>query len=102
MTLWISCHRGVTTINDYDNRKRLCAAGYEDAIVFENPDYDNAIIGITTDGQVVYDYYMMVEHLIHTDGMSEEEAVEFIDYNTLGTIHGRHAYPIVMYHIDYM
>lgn len=92
----------MTAIKEYDNRERICAAGYEDAIVFANPDYANAIIGVTTDGQVVYDYYMMVEHLIHTDGMSEEEAVEFIDYNTLGAIHGSSDYPIVMYHIDYM
>lgn len=28
----------------------------EDTIVFDNPSFDNSIIGITTDGQAVYDY----------------------------------------------
>ena len=28
----------------------------EDAVVFDNPNFDNSIIGVTTDGNVVYDY----------------------------------------------
>ena len=28
----------------------------EDAIVFDNPSFDNAIIGTTINGQAVYDY----------------------------------------------
>lgn len=35
------------------NREILAEAGYEETIVFENPDYDNAIVGITEDGRAV-------------------------------------------------
>lgn len=35
------------------NRDLLLEMGYEDSIVFENPDYDEAIIGVTEDGRVV-------------------------------------------------
>ena len=31
------------------NREILCDMGYNESIVFENPDYDSAIIGITED-----------------------------------------------------
>lgn len=38
--------------------------GYEDLVVFENPDFDDCIIGVTTDeSHVVYSYYRMVEWL---------------------------------------
>lgn len=65
------------------NREKLAAVGYEDSIVFENPDYDGAIIGVTDEGNVVYDYCKMVEHLMEKDGMEMTEAVEFVEYNTV-------------------
>jgi hypothetical protein len=64
------------------NRELLYDFGYEDALIFENPDYDEAIIGVSYDGRVIYDYNLMVEHLMVHDGMTEMDAVEFIDYNT--------------------
>lgn len=57
--------------------------GYEDSIIFENPSYTDAVIGITEGGQVCYSFTKMVECLVNEDGMDEEEAVEFIDYNTM-------------------
>lgn len=57
--------------------------GYGDAIVFEDPAYDSALIGVTSDGRAVYDYNKMVEYLVGLDGITEEEAEEFINYNTI-------------------
>jgi hypothetical protein len=65
------------------NRDKLAAAGYEDSIVFENPAYDSAIVGVTDDGNVVYDFWKMVDCLIEQDGMEMMEAVEFIEYNAV-------------------
>lgn len=53
---------------------------------FVKPDYLSAIIGLTDDGKLIYDYDKMVEHLVEKDGMTDEEAIEFIDYNTIRTI----------------
>jgi hypothetical protein len=64
-------------------RDTLVELGYEDAIVFENPSYDSAIIGTSHDDRVVYSFEKMVECLVEEDGMSYEEAVEFIEYNTI-------------------
>lgn len=58
--------------------------GYEDTIVFENPDYASAFIGVSADGRAIYDYNKMVDYLMQTDGMSYDDAVEFIDYNVVG------------------
>ena len=58
----------------------------EDTIVFDNPAFDNSIIGITTDGQAVYDYNKMVVELMNDDNISEQEAIDWIEYNTLRVI----------------
>ena len=55
--------------------------GYEDVIILDN--YEDAFIGISTDGRAVYDYDMMVTCLMSQDGMDAEGAVEWIEYNTL-------------------
>lgn len=65
-------------INKYV-RLELC----EDAIVFNNPSFDNSIIGTTIDGQAVYDYDKMVIELMEDENISEQEAIDWIDYNTI-------------------
>lgn len=45
--------------------------------------YDDALIGVTDDGRAVYDYELMVEWLMGTQGWFYEEAAEWVDYNTL-------------------
>ena len=53
----------------------------EDAVIL--PDFEPALIGVTTDGTAVYDYEKMLEVLVVRDGMTEEEAADYISYNTL-------------------
>lgn len=57
--------------------------GFEDTVILENPDYVEAVIGMDDDGRLIYDYDLMTECLVKEDGMSHEEAMEFIDYNTI-------------------
>jgi hypothetical protein len=73
--------------------------GYEEAVVFDNPSYDSAIIGVSTDGRVVYDFEMMVHSLMKEDGMSELDAAEFISYNSIRAAAYIPNGPIVMYGI---
>ena len=74
--------------------------GYEDFVLFENPYYDSAIIGISNDNRVIYDYDKMVEDLMVTDGMEWLDAAEFIDYNTLRAYSETPELdPIVMYRL---
>ena len=82
------------------NREILCDMGYNESIVFENPDYDSAIIGITENNQVVYDYEKMIEYLMQEDDMDYEEAVDFISYNTIRSLpYAGEGAPIIMYSI---
>lgn len=83
------------------NREILDDMGYTDSIIFTNPDYDDAIIGVSHDDRVIYDYDKMLEHLITNEDMTDEEAADFISYNTIRSIPyaGENA-PIVMYGIS--
>lgn len=60
--------------------------GLEDTTFFVNPDYVSAVVGLTDDGKIIYDYEKMITHLMETDKMEYDEAMEFIDYNTIRTI----------------
>lgn len=82
------------------NKDILMDQGFENFIIFENPDYDSAIIGITENNQVVYDYEKMIEHLMQEDDMDYEEAVDFISYNTIRSLpYAGEGAPIIMYSI---
>ena len=81
-------------------RDLICDMGYEEAIVFDNPSYDDAIVGVTDDGRVVYDFDGMVESLAINDDMNYLDAADFVCYNTMRAKdyigHG----PIIMYRIE--
>lgn len=55
----------------------------ESAQVFDNHAYDNSIIGVSTDGRVVYDFDTMVQELMEDEGWTVEESIEWIEYNTI-------------------
>lgn len=77
-------------------RDALCEMGHEEAVVFDGPDFDEAIIGVTEEGRVVYDFDMMVHCLRIKEGMSEIEAIEFIEYNSIRALPYVENAPIVM------
>ena len=77
-------------------RDALCDMGHEEALLFDNPDYDEAILGVTDEGQVVYDYDKMVQILVGRDGYEEMEAIEWIEYNTIRALPYFKNPPIVM------
>lgn len=79
-------------------KDHICDLGYEDAVVFDDPAYVDAYIGMSHDGRVIYSYDRMIECLIAEDGMAFDEAMEFIDYNTIRAIpYAGDRAPIVLY-----
>lgn len=61
--------------------------------------YDEALVGVTTDGLAVYDNYKIISILMERDGMDEDEAIEFFDFNIAGSYMGKET-PIFMYFDD--
>ena len=87
----------MSEINNTPRRDLLNEMGLEDSVVFENPDYDSAIIGYSDEYRIVYDFDLMVEHLMTVDNMSSEDAIE---YNTIRSIpYAGSLAPIVLHRI---
>ena len=56
------------------------------SVVFDNQSYDYSIIGMTFDGRVIYDYDLMIQEMMEETGCTMEDAIDWIDYNTIGTL----------------
>jgi hypothetical protein len=51
-------------------------------------DFDEAIIGTDYSGKLVYNINKMIEILVTRDGMTEEEAMEYLDFNVFSAYVG--------------
>ena len=81
-------------------RERLLQMGYDDAIIFENESYDDALIGVSQDGRAIYSFEKMVEWLMNKDNITQTEAIEFIEFNTIRAIpYAGAKAPIVMFEL---
>ena len=81
-------------------RERI-ANELEDSIILDNPSFDNSIIGFTDNGNLVYDYNRMVVEFAEENGVTDFEAIEFIDYNTIRAIpYMGDQKPIIIYRFE--
>ena len=90
----------------FNSVEELCefleAQGHEETVFFEHPSMVKAITGITDSEQLIYDYNLMIEAAMEEEGWTCEEAIEWIEYNTLRSIPymGRY-HPIVSLPINW-
>ena len=69
-----------------------------ETILFRDPDYATAIIGVSTNYEVIYDYDKMIEYLVDNENMTYDEAADFVSYNTIrATSYIQGNRPIIMY-----
>lgn len=81
--------------------ERILNAGYEDVVCLANYSYDDALIGISEDNRAIYDYNKMIQWLVDTEGFTEEEAMEWIDYNTIRALpYAGSKAPIIMFPLE--
>ena len=84
-----------------DLKGYLKERGFNETSFFENPDFVDAIVGITDEGNLIYDYDKMIQSLVNEGEMNEEEAIEWIEYNTIRTIpYMGSRKPIITYGIE--
>lgn len=84
-----------------DIKKWLCDMGYEETVLFENPTYRDAIVGISENGRLIYSERKILDYMIHEEGLDDEEALDNYSYNILRSLPymGKMA-PIIMSDID--
>ena len=62
---------------------------YGDEDLLKADGFDEAVIGIEINtNRLVYDIFKMRELLIKNDGMSSDDAMEYLDFNVLGAYMG--------------
>ena len=82
-------------------REKL-AENFGDGLLFANS-FDGAIIGVAVghdSERVVYNARHMVEILLQEENLTEEEAWEYLEFNTFGSYVGKNT-PIYVEGIDY-
>ena len=75
----------------------------DEMVLFENPDYADALIGYSEPGHAVYDFDAMVDYLVKNDNMEVIDAIEFIEFNTLRAMPYASSMgnpPIIIHRID--
>ena len=84
-------------MNNIDKLKEI----NENLIVFKDYDYESAIIGISEDDRVIYSYDLMVKYLQDNEDMSDIDAIEWLEYNTIRANHynSDSKKPIILYTI---
>ncbi len=45
---------------------------------------DDCMIGTDIRGYLIYDYSKLLNHFVKEQGMTEDEAIEWVDYNIFG------------------
>lgn len=108
-----------TMVNE-ELRQKIADAGFTNSIVYDEPSFDNSIIGVDDNGKVVYSVELMMNEFVRDDegdkydnfeSLSAEEqteyidkrveALEFIEYNTVRATPYMATYGITPVIIDY-
>ncbi len=80
--------------------EKLLEYDLEDAVYLTDEYYNDAAVGYSDDGRVIYDYNLLVDCLMK-EGMSDIDAIEWVEYNIIRGIpyYGEKA-PIIMYKFE--
>lgn len=68
----------------------------DNCVRFVNPSFDKAIIGISHDDRLIYDYELMIKDYVEQCNCDIEEAIEWIEYNTIRSLPYVENSPIIM------
>lgn len=86
--------------NIMNAEERLLNNGYEGVIYLVNESYDDALIGVSDCGRAIYDYDLMIKWLMNKYNWTEEDSIEWVEYNMIRSLPyvGENA-PIIMHRL---
>ena len=93
--------RGGATGADVEEMRELVRSHNAEAVVLEPEAYDAALVGVGhrcgSEAVAIYDYGKLVEVTMSlSDGGSEEEAAEYVEFNILGAYVGESTPMVLM------
>lgn len=81
-------------------RQPLIEKEFDKSLLFEHHTYEDAITGITENGNICYGFDKMVDYLMDNLGVEQQEEVDFIEFNTVGSLtfkDGDKILPLIIY-----
>ena len=73
-------------------------SGCDDLKFIQYDCFDNAIVGITVNNEVVYDYNLMISSFMDNENFSYDDAIMWIDCNVIRTLsYIENDAPIIIY-----
>lgn len=95
-------------------REKIANEGYENSIVYDAPSFDDSIIGVDDNGKTIYAFPLMINEYIKNDVGDkynkltsdelcelEDEAIDFISYNTVRGTPYMASYGVTPVIVDY-
>ena len=88
------------------NRRRKALKEYladtygKGMLMLDGPEFDGGIIGVSDGGRLVYSYGKLVDALAEANGWSREDAVDWVEFNTLRSLPYYGNAPVVVYDLD--
>jgi hypothetical protein len=79
----------------------MLAENYEGTKILTERYFDTAIVGITNEDRVVYDFDKLVEALVTNEHMKLHEAQEYIEYNVIRALpYIKEQAPVILYSLN--
>ena len=73
--------------NEDEEREWLLEnGGDEKTVMFRDPSFPRSLVGVSTDGRAIYSLDKMIQEYADDNDCSEEDAADFIHYNSLGAL----------------
>lgn len=79
--------------------EKILENGFEDVVIFKNFSYDSALIGVSDDNRAIYDFDLMIDWLVEEHGWTEQESIEWIEYNSIRALPYYENSPIIMHRL---
>lgn len=82
-------------------KEKIYCAGYENIVYIPDHELDDAIIGITTNDNVVYDYEKIIDSLMVKEGFDIINAMDWANNIARSLSYMGNNAPIIMYPLDW-
>ena len=86
-------------VNVSNLKEYLEELGVEDVVLLDG--FTESFTGISNDNRAIYSYDLMIEEVMQRDNCTFEEAVDFIDFNTIRSLPYVKNSPIICYDVGF-
>lgn len=80
--------------------EKLSENGFDGVVIFTEPDFASALIGVTSEGRAVYDSARMLEYLRTEKNVTDDAAVDWVHHIMQKLAAAGSGAPIIMHPLE--